>query len=231
MNNYFTLNHDLFIEKHLINYLTNLKHNKIKFDWPQVPTKIDDHPEYDLQLPKREEIVEISNSGNKVKYIKLHGSYNWFDSETGKNRVIVGGINKERQRKKEPLLDEYSRYFEHCLESSEYILIIGYSFNDKAINDVLERNVLANKLKMIVIDKLIPGGGGGLLDSMLPSQTGPYAIHNDRKVNLRRILASRFEGYYLVDSIYDFFLEKTGKASHMFKILLEKMNLPLYLLD
>ena len=227
VTDFFTLNQDLFIEKELSKLFTNIKHNHVDIKEPQIPSRPRLYLDT-IQLPSSNSVNKIEfDSNNIVRYFKLHGSINWFDSITGKNKVIIGGgdNDKREQIEKEPLLIEYLEYFERCLGDYTYLLIIGYSFHDYHINNIIESKIVNNNLKVIVIDKSSPGND--ILDNMLPIKDKHYIVPSPNPANkiIRARLASRLYGLYLVDSLYDLFILETGKANELFKVIVKNMDI------
>lgn len=105
-------------------------------------------------LPK-ENIPELVQRGvadhRGVHYIKLHGSYGWKSSK-GSNQLVIG-TNKEALIKREPLLQEYFKIFKGAIaEGDKKMLIIGYGFADKHINEALLKGVEDHGLELYVIN-------------------------------------------------------------------------------
>jgi hypothetical protein len=147
---FFTLNQDLFIERH--------------WGWrsPGAPFFKEDFynlrrgeflEDYYVKLPSKN-VKELINKGFKenhgTNYIKLHGSYGWKSSD-GSNQMVIGK-NKEADIEKEPLLKEYFKIFQDVIKTgNKKILIIGYGFGDSHINRVLLEGVKKYNLKIYII--------------------------------------------------------------------------------
>ena len=86
----------------------------------------------------------------KLFFWKLHGSSNWKD-ENG--NLMIFGTNKKEQIKKRPLLKFYIEEFEKVIQGKT-LLIIGYSFNDSHINNIIFD--AANKYKNTKIHIVSP---------------------------------------------------------------------------
>jgi hypothetical protein len=84
-------------------------------------------------------------------YIKLHGSCNWNNGPTG-DRILVMGGQKAVAIDQFPLLTWYHRKFHSFLTRPDArLMIIGYSFSDKHINDAIGEGV-ERRLKLFIVD-------------------------------------------------------------------------------
>lgn len=152
---FFTLNQDLFIERHFKTITKSLTHPCVK----RIP---DDHKiigglpientDY-VMLPSKEEVESnLSTQFYKgtLHYIKLHGSYGWTSSD-GTNKLVIGR-NKEDQIAREPLLASYFDLFKQVLlTEGKNLFIIGYGFRDDHINEVIADAILQYNLKYYVL--------------------------------------------------------------------------------
>ncbi len=156
MNNFdgfFSLNQDLFFE-----YLS------IK-DWAY-PYINNANEIYDIFQNKKEEIGELKNNLGKMTftvgtnltdktkskpYYKVHGSLN-FKSDNGSNLIIMGRL-KENQINDYELLKKYREDFPRILMNAKKLMIVGYSFKDDYINQIIFDSVMKNNLKIWIIDK------------------------------------------------------------------------------
>ena len=156
MNNFdgfFSLNQDLFFE-----FLP------IK-DWiyPYIK-KVDEI--YEIFQNQKEKIWELKNNLEKMTftigtnltdktkskpYYKLHGSLN-FKSDNGSNLIIMGRL-KENQINDYELLKKYREDFPRILMNAKKLMIVGYSFKDGYINQIIFDSVIKNNLKIWIIDK------------------------------------------------------------------------------
>ena len=115
---------------------------------------------------------------------KLHGSYNWFAEPNGDRLLVMGG-NKTSLIKAFPVLGKYQEEFERMLsEPNTHLMIIGYSFGDSHINDVIMnaakrgmKTFIIDPIGVDVIDKrstraLIQEPLTNLMDALMPSLTG-----------------------------------------------------------
>jgi len=152
---FFTLNQDIFIERHFNSLLKMWIHpgvhripdahiiiNRLsleKQDFIMVPTndKLRDKP-----------INSISNT--TLHYVKLHGSFGWLSSN-GTNCYVIGK-KKEDQIADEPLLSWYFDLFTQVLSKPDRkLLVIGYGFKDCHINGVIASSINNSNLKLYVI--------------------------------------------------------------------------------
>ncbi|MDD5110402.1 MAG: SIR2 family protein [Patescibacteria group bacterium] len=154
---FFTLNQDLFVERQIayrlegglqtlgVNHLAGVSGGRKLLDMSDF-----------LTLPNSDKVknIDISNYDGLL-YVKLHGSWGW-NSAVSSNRAMAIGYDKSRQIIEEPLLNfYYEKIFINAITFARKVLIIGYSFRDKDINNVLWAGIQRN-LKLYVIDKLPP---------------------------------------------------------------------------
>jgi len=152
---FFTLNQDLFIERYL-------KIGQVK--WPGVSI-IPSLGSYStltdsdfVRLPGQKACEMIENNlhiSDGFPYVKLHGSYGWKSSD-GSNAMVIGTSKKE-DIEKEPLLKYYFHIFENAIcEQSQKLLIIGYSFGDPHVNEIIANGVKLHGLRLYIIDPTPP---------------------------------------------------------------------------
>lgn len=153
----FTLNQDVLLEHHYIRHL-DLSGG---YNW------------YGAQLPGMKRIpnsnVHSSSWGQYTwepiapeefqirdghqPLFKLHGSSNWSNKEGG-DLLIIGG-NKSGAIQSHAVLAWYFEKFQEYLNQSKCkLLIIGYSFKDSHINNVIIEAVMNRELEFFVIDSL-----------------------------------------------------------------------------
>ena len=154
---FFTLNQDLFIERHF----NSPSHNTaiIHPGVPKIPNP--NKPIFNLSIENEDFINvptlnELKNnkvnplSRNVIHYVKLHGSFGWKSSKGADSYVI--GKEKEKQVSDEPLLSWYFELFKNVLsEPNKKLLLIGYGFRDRHINEVIANSVENNGLKIYII--------------------------------------------------------------------------------
>lgn len=189
----FTLNQDLLLERHYLNANIQLAGPPRNWQgWQIVGVKRERPPGEGFILPGTENIGVWVPSGNvdvtrsAQPYFKLHGSSNWRDD---KGRIIlVMGNNKQRAIAGQDLLRRLHEHFRECLLSQpSRLMVIGYSFNDEHINDILYEAAARGQMKLFIIDP----SGVGVLDKnashAIPSQhrlvaeLGPHVIGASRR--------------------------------------------------
>ena len=154
---FFTLNQDIFIERYFrgtglyISGFPEGNNNSTKLFGLERNMLSEEHL---FSVPNEDEIIKISDRSNKDTrffYIKLHGSYNWIKEQD--NRIMIIGYNKLEQTKNEPLIKYYFEVFEKVLGQKHIdLLVIGYGFKDRHINDILTKHILKNELKLFIIN-------------------------------------------------------------------------------
>ncbi len=154
---FFTLNQDISIERYFRTAITtpcierinelddSLKQGLFKNSWfGKVPNN--------EELVKRRLDKEGKWKNEKVYYVKLHGSFNWkasMDKNTDRNIMVIG-TSKLEDIEKEPILKWYLEIFKCVLSKpNRRLLIIGYGFRDKHINDVILNSI--NDLELFLI--------------------------------------------------------------------------------
>lgn len=86
-------------------------------------------------------------------YIKVHGSIGWQYAENRKDTPVVMGTGKGAQIKAHCLLQEYFELFNQVLsEKNTSLLVIGYSFADKHINQAIADAIANYQLKLHIIN-------------------------------------------------------------------------------
>jgi len=184
----FTLNQDLFVERQYI--------NGKKFVCPGIkyPCNLNDPLMRRLSLPKdmyitissqkistqkRKEEIEAENSF----YIKLHGSFNWRDSDL--QQLIITGQSKSQKIKMVGLLDWYWDMLKDILKQGTVkLLIIGYGFRDIHLNKLIEQAVLENNLKLYIISPNSPR------DTQLLAKKKP--ISSSIRKRIKRLFSIRY---------------------------------------
>ena len=150
----FTLNQDLFLERHHNSSNCMLTHPGV----PKIPNahtiilRLPMEVQDFIKVPTNEERCQSVNpiSPRTLNYIKLHGSYGWLSS-TGTNCYVIGR-NKEDQINAEPLLSYYFDLFtEELSKPDRKLLVIGYGFCDDHINSVLANSIIKHGLKLFII--------------------------------------------------------------------------------
>jgi hypothetical protein len=116
-------------------------------DWVTLPN--------DEQLKPTQSSFWDASSQSNIVYIKLHGSYGWRSAD-GSNAMVVGG-EKEKRIAQEPLLQWYLHLFREVLKGPGCnLLVIGYSFGDEHINEVIANAIRMHDLRLYFISPQSP---------------------------------------------------------------------------
>jgi hypothetical protein len=154
--NIFTLNQDLFVERHIqtdtvysLPYtLPGVRGQNWFFQPSPEPTTAELNNS--VSVDDTDENVERIEWKGRTNYIKLHGSSEWRDASG--ELLIIGG-NKQTRLEKSPLLKAYQEVFKKVLCSGDMkLLVIGYSFSDEHINSIINTAMQDYALKMWVWD-------------------------------------------------------------------------------
>lgn len=170
---FFTLNQDLFIERHFNSSATILSHpgmSKI----PDAHVRISRLPmekKNFITTPTYEELTTNNTnpiSKNSIHYVKLHGSFGWLSSDGANNYVI--GKEKVDQIENEPLLSWYFELFKKALANrNRKLLVIGYGFMDTHINDEIAKSVKDYGLKLYIVS---PSDQSTFIDNLKNKENG-----------------------------------------------------------
>jgi hypothetical protein len=104
---------------------------------------------------------ELFNDDQKIRIYKLHGSLDWVedemygvcslsfdrhpkaeDFEVNKSPLLIFGTNS-KITSRDPFLSLVHAFAQH-LRSAQVLVVIGYSFSDKYINDIIEQRMRDN---------------------------------------------------------------------------------------
>jgi hypothetical protein len=157
----FTLNQDLLLERHYFDTNLALSPNR-KWDGGGSPgTKPLNAPMSGVYEAVTDRLKSRTTSNvadfiihpRSQPYFKLHGSSNWYEQDH--KRLLIMGGNKATEIKQRPLLEWYHKQFEEYLSRpNARLMIIGYSFGDNHINQVIEHAVEKNSLQLFIIDPI-----------------------------------------------------------------------------
>jgi hypothetical protein len=90
--------------------------------------------------------------GGQQPYIKLHGSSDWLRSGPEPTLLVLGG-SKSVEIAQDPLLSWYHKLFRDALiRSGARLMIIGYGFADRHINEVIAQAANGRNLTIFVVD-------------------------------------------------------------------------------
>src|SRR5262249_14595533 len=152
---------------------------------------------------------------SSLTYIKLHGSFEWRGAN--ESRAIVIGTNKGKMLSNEPLLKWYQEIFWQVLhEQQRSLLVIGYSFRDPHINEVILSAVRSRGLKLFVMSPAIPEEFRARLHGVV----GTGADYIERGDQLWQAL----HGYYR-GSVTDFYMTDHVKLPRIGTRLFEDLGL------
>ncbi len=206
----FTLNQDLFLER---KYFSGMSPLGVPGKWagaytpgiaPPAPATAFDP---DHEFTARRSPMAPGNfllHPHTQPYIKLHGSSNWYD-DGGRGMLVMGG-NKTVAIDANPLLAWYAEILDRLLQQGNTkLMVIGYGFGDKHINDAIIAGCRRG-LKVFIVDpagvdvidhRLPPGSiGRALIDLMVDVQPNLIggsrrplrAIFGDDKVEHSRVM-------------------------------------------
>lgn len=170
----FTLNQDLFLERlflesdikllpspYIGSCIYNYKPNAQQIGKHTAHCYLHSNPEWkndDGIMPTQEKLNELKKIWsdtvirNTPLYYKLHGSIGW--KSPIQNRIpIIMGTGKSNQIQEEPLLKEYFEIFEKTLSKTGLkLLIIGYSFCDHHVNEIILNSINNYDLQLHVLN-------------------------------------------------------------------------------
>lgn len=169
--NLFTLNHDTVIEQFFEAEQIIFNDGFLKKD-----------NDYNFWNP------DLFDNNEKINLYKIHGSVNWheFDEESWTDRrickvsqkmfwlkprksiLLIGTDNKLSAYIRGLFLELFYRFYKN-LNNSDFLIVAGYSFGDKGINDKIFDWLLTGNNRMIIIDPYVEN----LKDRM------PYILHQE----------------------------------------------------
>lgn len=150
----FTLNQDLLLERHYLHRhparsragRTGARVPGIKRLDPNQPglSPADDLAAMHVPADHRTDPVT-------QPYFKLHGSSNWLDGNGG--RLLIMGGDKAASIGKHPLLTWYHEQFNAFASRPDArLMVIGYSFGDQHINEIIEAATRDAGLRLFIVD-------------------------------------------------------------------------------
>ncbi len=199
----FTLNYDLVLERFFnTGGITNLDTGFVQGIWSN---------------GFRDTHIRAANqhSESKIHYYKLHGSLDWYKSDTGQIRCVTQSQSKEKplvifghdnkMLSIDPFLSMVFR-FKQQLDQAQYYIVIGYSFFDTYVNNLMMQAVNEDPdKKIIIVDPgLEKGGESKFITKLKTIQNNRFIqdIHNvtaldESKVRLLSMTAREFFERYL----------------------------------
>lgn len=147
----FTLNQDLLLELHYVPGKAMTRWQGSAYPGIDLPADwLDSLPAGRLERNLRAGGPSQVADGIQPIY-KLHGSVNWI-SDDGSHVVVVGD-GKDRTIRENTLLMGYLEELERCLSAGDTrLMVIGYSFADRHINDVIEAASRTKGLRTYLVD-------------------------------------------------------------------------------
>jgi hypothetical protein len=223
----FTLNQDLFPERRTF--------GKEHFGFPEVlavPAASGSHGSYfenrdnvplhgkDIKrCPNETTIAERKKDWVQpggLYWVKLHGSYNWRSADD--RDVMVLGHDKSGQIASEPLLSWYWSLFREVLGSARHrLVVIGYSFRDPHVNEVIAGSIKDHGTELVVINPTswVP------LEGQLNGNTSCHGPE------IAKQLASGSGSRYYPNTLVDFFPRLDGSTTPLWDKLKKVLASPL----
>lgn len=144
----FTLNQDTLLETHYLNDNVNLMCPDRRWDSWTVPGMVGTPGQDSFWTPSSE---EPKLSPRLQPYIKLHGSSNWRSAD-GRSLLVMGD-NKSAAIASEPLFAWAAATFRDYLSRPDTrLMVIGYSFRDRHINEAICEATKHGNLTLFAID-------------------------------------------------------------------------------
>jgi hypothetical protein len=155
----FTVNQDRLFER-------LLSHQSIPIHRPGMqPLQPDHNGSYEVQDAR----AQFPTSG--LNYVKLHGSFDW---PLHGRPVLLAGEQKKEEIDRNRLLSSYFEIFEEALDRPRAdLLVIGYSFSDTHINQLLA-GVIRADTRFFIVD---PGPMGNWAGRMASGGFGRLVRH------------------------------------------------------
>lgn len=119
--------------------------------------KLRKHKEtYDIKLTVNlgttDHTTKLNCEDNNIPYLKIHGSSHWYDKD--KKQLKLFGTDKLKQTEDNEYFKLFATQLNKVFSSKTKLLVIGYSFSDENINNILYSNL--NNIDMTVIDVMSP---------------------------------------------------------------------------
>lgn len=151
---YFTLNQDLYLERHQYNRgRPVLPGIRTPIEWFQAYSADSDANSFRATLPNDAEVralQPINARPIELAYVKLHGSSNWQSAVRPQQMVI--GTDKTGQIAAEPLLSWYLEQFRAALHDGQVrLLCVGYGFRDEHVNNIIADAIEHADLRLYVM--------------------------------------------------------------------------------
>jgi hypothetical protein len=176
----FNLNQDLLLERHYFNNNVMLSDRRTGRwnGWEIIGVKKRQMATAGFIVPGEENVgIWVPHEDPVVHersqpYIKLHGSSNWRDARD--TRIWVMGTNKRVTLGHFPFLTKLHDLFRQYLSNGPVrLMVIGYSFNDEHVNEMIMCAAERGQLQLFIIDPL----GIGVLDKNVS-----HAIYSENQL-------------------------------------------------
>lgn len=221
--NVFTTNNDLFNETALdslnIHYVNGFSGGLKKYFNPAF---------FNYTFSKRMDtsLEKFEPVNNMVYLYKIHGSVNWVEDNTENNNYFnireiseLPGVYdgaamiyptplKQNKSLGSPYVDLFREFQHKLLESNSVLFVIGYSFNDEHINDIIYRSLVTNtSLILVIINNL--------------DEKQPICKVNDNRVfrfwghNADRSVMYHYFDYFTEYLVHDFELETRSQKDQV----------------
>ncbi len=221
--NVFTTNNDLFNETALdslnIHYVNGFSGGLKKYFNPAF---------FNYTFSKRMDtsLEKFEPVNNMVYLYKIHGSVNWVEDDTENNSyfnirelselpeeydgaaMIYPTPLKQNKSLGSPYVDLFRELQHKLLEANSVLFVIGYSFNDEHINDIIYRSLVTNTSLILVI-----------LNNLDEKQ--PICKVNDNRVfrfwghNADRSVMYHYFDYFTDNLVHDFELETRSQKDQV----------------
>ena len=146
-------------------------------------------------------------SYDEVRKYYIGSSKSWQSNQTGEqyvNTPIITGLRKPDKLNSMPF-DFYHGYLFNCIMRNRGLLIVGYSFGDIYVNDLIERMELihGDKKRVVLIDYWKPVVSDTDIDSVPEEDRGPF---------LRELMKQRTYDEDFSHSMGEFLCRMTGQS-------------------
>jgi hypothetical protein len=174
---FFTLNQDLFIERHHYNspYLSMPSIGNTQYCF-QPYNANGERSGFNCSLPDAQTVAALKQKQQicSLAYIKLHGSCSWSSAISPQQMVI--GANKINQIIQEPLLNWYFDLFKESLnKGGQQLLCFGYGFRDEHVNQAIWEGIRDHDLQLFIMS---PQSRSELRKAMLSQHCGQDLADN-----------------------------------------------------
>ncbi len=157
---FFTLNQDLFIERYCYGGNIGPSLPGLQVENKRFASK-ESRPLQEIGYVRitRDESADYQQidfkNQSKLFYVKLHGSYDWRDDDN--QEILIIGTNKPSKISSNPILSWYFSLFKSVMSIPNMrLMVIGYGFKDKHINEVIAKAAKEYNLKIYILNPQDP---------------------------------------------------------------------------